>query len=216
MHSPRDWLQNLTLDLILVLQVLRTSRVLPSHGGGKNLFSDLSKFNDEVNSDNFDFDLSAISSMPSLPTKRTARSGTRTSFADSSEHRKYVDDVLKEELGAMHVGLRKFDGSYFGGVADLETVSVAFFKQCIKGSTPLFDDGWTGWPKDANQVDVLDWFARFSDSLSTFPEVYKSSPVRQRRPLTRPNEPIVGSIAKRKMDVGVVNDSKAKKNSRWP
>ncbi|KAJ0100707.1 hypothetical protein J7T55_008968 [Diaporthe amygdali] len=39
----REELQNLTLDLILALHGLRTSRVLSSRGGGKNVFSDLSK-----------------------------------------------------------------------------------------------------------------------------------------------------------------------------
>ncbi|KAJ0100645.1 hypothetical protein J7T55_014713, partial [Diaporthe amygdali] len=43
-------------------------------------------------------------------------------------------------LGVMYVGLRNFDGTYFGDVADLDTASEAFSKQCIKGSTPLFDD----------------------------------------------------------------------------
>ncbi|KAH7118143.1 hypothetical protein B0J13DRAFT_652576, partial [Dactylonectria estremocensis] len=64
-----------------------------------------------------------------------------SSFANSSEHRKYVDDVLKEELGPMYVGLRNFHETYFGDVADLETASEAFFKQCQEGSNPLFDEG---------------------------------------------------------------------------
>lgn len=82
------------------------------------------------------------------------------------------------------------------------------------GSPDRYDDGWTGWPKDANQDDVLTWFAGFSLKLSTFAEGYKSNQVRQRRPLARPNEPIDGSFAKRKMDIGFVNDSKARKDSR--
>ncbi|OAA54288.1 Protein kinase-like domain protein [Niveomyces insectorum RCEF 264] len=138
-----------------------------------------------------------------------------SSFVNSSEHRKYVDGVLKEELGPMYVGLRDFDQTYFGGVADLETASEAFFEQCTRGNDPLFDQGWTGWPIDANQDGVLNWFAGFSERLSTFAEAFKSSPVRQRRPLARPNEPIDGSIAKRKMDIGFVNDVKARKDSRY-
>ncbi|KAI1778471.1 hypothetical protein F4818DRAFT_406175 [Hypoxylon cercidicola] len=114
----------------------------------------------------------------------------------------------------MYVGLRDFDQTYFGDVVDLETATQAFYRQCTKGSDPLFDGGWTGWPKDANQDDVLNWFAGFSERLSTFPEAYKSYPVRHRRPLARPNEPIDGCVAKRKMDVGFVNDSRARKDSR--
>ncbi|KAL1856459.1 hypothetical protein Daus18300_010726 [Diaporthe australafricana] len=218
---------------------LRTSRVLSSRGKGKNLFSDLSKFNATVNSDHFDFDyirplLDAVltdkadneiwdqvyaavteSTPPPRPTasslQETPWLRNTSSFANSSEHCKYMNDVLKEKLGFMYVGLRNFDRTYFGNVADLESASEAFFKQCMKGSNPLFDDGWTGWPKDANQDDVLSWFAKISDSMSTFAETYKSSPVCQQRPLARPNEPIDSSISKRKMDVGFVDDSKAKK-----
>jgi len=49
-------LQNLTIDLLLGLQTLRASRLLRSSGSGKNLFSDLSRLNSAVNSDDFDLD----------------------------------------------------------------------------------------------------------------------------------------------------------------
>ncbi|KAB5511463.1 hypothetical protein GE09DRAFT_932421, partial [Coniochaeta sp. 2T2.1] len=51
-----DDLQNLTLDLLLALQGLRASRLLCSSGSGKNLFSDLSRLNSLVNSDDFELD----------------------------------------------------------------------------------------------------------------------------------------------------------------
>lgn len=141
-----------------------------------------------------------------------------SSFVNSSEHRKYVGDVLKEELGgALYVGLRDFEQTYFGDVVDLETVSEAFFEQCIKGDDPLFDDGWTGWPENTNQDDVLNWFTGFSEKLSIFAEDYKSTAIGPRRLLARPNQPIDGSIAIRKMDVGFVSDIKVnetKKNLR--
>ncbi|RSL43016.1 hypothetical protein CEP51_016410 [Fusarium floridanum] len=137
-----------------------------------------------------------------------------SSFANSSEHRKYVDDVLKEELGSMYVGLRNFHETYFGDVPGLEMASDAFFKQCQEGSNPLFDSGWGGWPEDAKQDDVLSWFADFSEKLTAFAQGNTSIPTRERRPLAKPNEPIDGSIGKRKMDVGFVNDAEAKKDSR--
>lgn len=55
-----------------------------------------------------------------------------------------MDDVLKEELGSMYVGLRDFEQTFFRDVADLETASEAFFKQCKIDNDPLFDDSWTG------------------------------------------------------------------------
>ncbi|RYC78653.1 hypothetical protein BFJ63_vAg18473 [Fusarium oxysporum f. sp. narcissi] len=238
-------LQNLVVDLLLALQGLRISRLLRSSGSGKNLLSDLSRLNAAVNLDDFDLDRikpllrltladkpddaliwnlvydAVTESTP--PPRVTASSLQQTpwlrntsSFANSSEHRKYVDDVLKEELGPMYVGLRNFHDTYFRGVTDLETASQAFFKQCLEGSDPLFEGGWKGWPKDANQDDVLSWFADFSEKLATFADGHKSVRTHRhrRRPLAKPNEPIDGSVGKRKMDVGFMNDPQARKDSR--
>ncbi|KAJ2891329.1 hypothetical protein MKZ38_000560 [Zalerion maritima] len=138
-----------------------------------------------------------------------------TRFANSSEYRKYVDNVLKEELGPIYIGLRNFHETYFGDVADLEVISKVFFEQCMGGSDPLYNGSWKGWPKDANQDNVLSWFADFSEKLAAFAESYKSIPTRQRRSLAKPNKPINGSTAKHKMDVGFINDPKARKTSRY-
>jgi serine/threonine protein kinase len=138
-----------------------------------------------------------------------------SSFANSSEHRKYVDDVLKEELGSMYVGLRGFHETYFGGVADLKTASEVFFEQCQQGSSPRFDDGWQGWPAGAKQDDVLSWFTDFSEELATFAEGRKPTPTRRRRPLAKPNDAIDGSTGKRKMDIGFVDIAKTRKDSKY-
>jgi hypothetical protein len=106
-----------------------------------------------------------VSSLQQTPWVRNT-----SSFANSSERRKYVDDVLKEELGSMYVGLRNFHDTYFGEVADLEAASDAFFRECQEGNDPLFDDGWRGWPEDAKQEDVLSWFADLSEKLTAFAE----------------------------------------------
>ncbi|KAL2175530.1 uncharacterized protein P884DRAFT_286564 [Thermothelomyces heterothallicus CBS 202.75] len=136
------------------------------------------------------------------------------SFANSSEHRKYVDSVLKEELGPMYVDLRDFHKTYFGSVRNLETASKTFFEDCLEGSNPLFSNGWRGWPKEAKQDDVLSWFADFTEKLAAFAESYDSAPAYKRRPLAKPNKPIAGSVGKRKMDIGFVNDPSAGKHSR--
>ena len=49
-----------------------------------------------------------------------------------------MDDVLKEELGPIYIGLRDFHDTYFGGVADLEPAAEAFFEQCLEGSSCTF------------------------------------------------------------------------------
>jgi hypothetical protein len=89
-----------------------------------------------------------------------------SSFANSSEYRKNVDIVLRDELGAMYVGLPRFHEIFFGRVAGLETASEAVFKKCMEGSEPLFDNGWSGWPTDANQDGVLTWFAEMSENTN--------------------------------------------------
>jgi hypothetical protein len=45
----------------------------------------------------------------------------------------------------------------------------------MEGSNPLFSEGWSGWPKDANQDDVLSWFADLCEKLAAFAEDYKST-----------------------------------------
>lgn len=202
--------------------------------------SELSRLNTAVTSDDFDLDRikpllkSAITGDPddvwgqvykavteSTPPPQAIASSVQqtpwlrntSGFANSSEYRKDVDRVLRDELGAMYVGLPRFREAFFGRVAGLETASEAVFKKCMEGSEPLFSNGWSGWPTDANQDDVLSWFAKLNERLATFAEEYNSTPT-HRRPLAQPNKPIQGSTAERKLDVGFVDDPKAGKDSR--
>ncbi|RMI96310.1 hypothetical protein CDV36_016325, partial [Fusarium kuroshium] len=120
--------QDLASSLLSALQILSTTRLLPSKAGRGTLRSDLLKLISAAASDNFDFDRvkpllkSALASEPdaliwdqvydavteSTPPPRPIASSLQqtpwlrntSSFANSSEHRKYVDDVLKEELGS--------------------------------------------------------------------------------------------------------------------
>ncbi|KAL7621880.1 hypothetical protein AAE478_007380 [Parahypoxylon ruwenzoriense] len=238
----REDVQDLVLNLLSALQILPAARLLPSRTGHGTLRGDLLRLNSTVGSDDFDSDgikplLNVVLTdkpdreiwdtvyntvTESTPPPRPIASSLQqtpwlrntSSFANSSEYRIYVDGVLKEELGPMYVGLRNFHEIYFGDIADLDAISEAFFRQCMEGSNPLFDAGWRGWPKDANQENVLSWFADFSEKLAAFAEGYKPSSIRLRRPLAKPNVPIDGSIAKRKLDVGFVNDPEAKKDSK--
>ncbi|KAJ4310487.1 hypothetical protein N0V84_010943 [Fusarium piperis] len=238
-------LRNLTLPLLIALQSHTASGLLHATTGSGALRSDILRLIAAVASDFFDFDRlkpllkAALADhlddtlvwnrvydavTESTPPPRPAASSLQqtpwlrntSSFANSSEHRKYVDDVLKEELGPMYVGLCNFYDTYFGGVADLQMASQTFFNQCQEDSDPLFEDGWKGWPKDANQDDVLSWFADFSEKLAVFADGFKSIPAHRprRRPLAKPHQPIDGSVAKRKMDVGFVDDPQAGKDSR--
>ncbi|KAL2187716.1 hypothetical protein L209DRAFT_708640 [Thermothelomyces heterothallicus CBS 203.75] len=137
-----------------------------------------------------------------------------SSFANSSEYHQYMDKVLKAELGPIYIGIPRFCETYFGGVAGLEAASKAVFHKCTEGSNPLFSKGWSGWPSDANQDNVLSWLADISEKLAVLAEGYKLTPTRRRRPLAQPNKPIQGSTTERKLDVGFVDDPEAGKDSR--
>ncbi|KAF7861835.1 hypothetical protein EAF04_007717 [Stromatinia cepivora] len=243
-------LQIITLVLLSALQTFSAARLLRSRSGKTlssgliNLNSAI-----DSDPDDFDFDCikpllnAALAVNPddmliwdqvynvvteSTPPPRSIASHLQqtpllrntSSFPNSFEHRKYVDNILKEELGPMYVDIEDFHDIYFGDIVDLEMVSAAVFKMCMENDNdndPLFCKGWNGWPEDANQDDVLDWFAKISDKLAAFAKGYKSTPIRQRRPLARPNTPINGSPAIRKLDVGFVgfvNDPEATKDSK--
>ncbi|KAK2761092.1 hypothetical protein CKAH01_16387 [Colletotrichum kahawae] len=237
-------LRDLTLPLLSVLQGHIISRYLPSKSGHGNLQRDLLRLISAAASDNFDFDRvipllkaalsktlddfavwdeadSAVSE--STPPPRSIASSLQqtpwlhntSSFANSSEHRRYVDNVLKEELGTMYVGLPGFRDAYFRGVVGLEAASEEFFDQCLYGSDPYFQDGWKGWPQDANEDSVLKWLTVFIERLAAFADAQESNTTHQRRLLTQPNTPMQGSAAGRKLDVGFVNNLKADQGSRY-
>lgn len=181
-------LRNLALHLLSSLQSFAVAGLLLSETGRGTLRSDLLRLISAVASDDFDFDRikpllevvvvgSAHDTLvweqvyhavtESTPPPRPIASSVQqtpwirntSSFANSSEYRQDVDKVLKLELGPLYVGLRHFRETFFGGVAGLDAVSKAVFEKCTEGSKPLFHNGWNGWPKDANQDDVLSWFA---------------------------------------------------------
>ncbi|KAG6099807.1 hypothetical protein E4U30_006003 [Claviceps sp. LM220 group G6] len=68
--------------------------------------------------------------------------------ANSSEHRKDVDHLMREELGQIHVGIPHLLQAFFPHhVYDLRKESRDFFKKCKRGRTPSYkDDTWTDWP----------------------------------------------------------------------
>lgn len=132
-------LQKLAIVILSALQGLRASRLLPAEKGGNILVNDLSTLVSTITSDDSDFvirriqpllqDALAVKSdgviwrqvynavtehttppqtIASFP-QQTPWLRNKSSFVDSSEHRKHVDGVLKEELGPLYVGLRDFE-----------------------------------------------------------------------------------------------------------
>ncbi|KAM7218492.1 hypothetical protein V8F06_006096 [Rhypophila decipiens] len=237
---------DLLFDLLETLRNIPTTRLLPSKTGRDTLRNHLLKLLSALAFKDFDFDrikplLNAAladhqddpliwalvydavteSTPPPGPvacsSQQTPGLRNTSSFANSSEHREYVDNVLRQEFGPMYVGLRGCYKTYFGHVLGLEDASEAFFEDCLGGSDPFFDNSWMGWPEEAKQDDVhhvLRWFAGFTEKLAVFAESYNSGLITKLRLLARPDKPIAGSVGKPKMDIGFIDDPRARKDYR--
>ncbi|KAH7031009.1 LOW QUALITY PROTEIN: uncharacterized protein B0I36DRAFT_322999, partial [Microdochium trichocladiopsis] len=230
------------LLLLSAIHVLPAARLLRS-SRGRSLFTELPKLSVAIGSDDFDLNRltpllkAALADTPddseiweevsqvvaeSTPPPRLIASSLQqtpwlhntSGFANSSEYRRDVDRVLKQELGPLYVGLRRLPEVFFGRVPGLDAASQVVFTKCVEGNDPLFCGGWTGWPKDANQDSVLEWFSSISQKLASFTEEILPAPTHGRRPLAQPNQPILDSTAERKLDIGFVDDPNALKDTR--
>ncbi|KAI1680672.1 hypothetical protein KJE20_09523 [Pyrenophora tritici-repentis] len=239
-------LKDLAVHLITALQGLPVARSLPSVAGRGTLRSDLLRLELSTEADNFDierikpllravlehepdevvwnrvYDAVTESTPPPCPTssfQQTPLSINTGSFANSTEHRKHVDDVLKEELGYLYVGIPGFFKAFFEDVPGLRPAAEAVFKKCKEGESPLYqvESGWQGWPEGAKEKDVLSWFAPLIDQLLDFAEEHMPGSHGRRRPLAQPHRPLQGSAADRKLDIGFVDDPNAGVDSkcRW-
>ncbi|KAL2363317.1 hypothetical protein RJZ56_003744 [Blastomyces dermatitidis] len=154
---------------------------------------------------------------PNFPSIQTPRSHTTSSLVNSSEHRKSIDSVLKEELlGVLHPDIPGFFEAVFGEVEGLDSTARAVFDTCKAGEEPLYTEerGWTGWPENAAEKCVLDWLVKIIGTLVHFAEERDPTQNIHRRPLAQPTCPVDGSTAKRKLDVGFVDDPNATENTR--
>ncbi|KAI0912631.1 hypothetical protein F4823DRAFT_580547 [Ustulina deusta] len=149
----------------------------------------------------------AISSFLQTPWRLTT-----SSIVNSSEKRDQIDKLLSEELGVMYVDVPNFYEAFFGSIPELETASEDIFQKCTQGTQPLFRQGWTGWPEDAKQDSVLSWLADVVEHFLQWARDYRPT---MRRPLAQPDTPLEGSVAKRKLDVGLVDDPKADKAAKY-
>ena len=57
------------------------------------------------------------------------------------KHRKYIDNVLKKELGPLYIGIPGLYKVFFRGVKGLKEASAAVFKKCKEGDNLLYTKG---------------------------------------------------------------------------
>ena len=55
-----------------------------------------------------------------------------------SKHRKYIDDVLKKELGPLYIGIPGLYKIFFKGVKGLKKARATIFKKYKEGDNPLY------------------------------------------------------------------------------
>ncbi|KAI3335336.1 hypothetical protein F4824DRAFT_154441 [Ustulina deusta] len=233
-------LRNLALSLLPSLQNHQISRLLPSRTGRGTLRNDLLRL--ELSLDSGEIDLNRIRPLltailtnasdteiweqvyhavtESTPPRKAISSFLQTpwrlttsSIVNSSEKRDQMDKLLSDELGVMYVDVPNFYEAFWGGIPQLETASEEIFQKCTQGPQPLFQQGWTGWPGDAKQESVLVWLADIVERFLQWAQEYR--PTTTRRPLAQPDTPLEGSVAKRKLDVGLVDDPKADKAGKY-
>ena len=86
-----------------------------------------------------------------------------------SEYRKYIDYILKEELGPLYIGVPSLYKVFFRGVEGLKEASTIIFKKCKEGDNLLYTKGsWHNWPKGVKKYKVLKWFNKLIISFLDF------------------------------------------------
>ena len=93
-----------------------------------------------------------------------------------SKYRKYVDYILKEELGPFYIGIPSVYKAFFRGVEGFKEASAAVFKKCKEGDNLLYaESGWHNWPKSVKQDNILEWFNNLIKSFLGFIEEHGSA-----------------------------------------
>ncbi|GKZ54720.1 hypothetical protein AnigIFM49718_010539 [Aspergillus niger] len=225
--------KSISLDLVVALQALPASRVLPPVAGRQNLLSDLIILTSRINANEFQFEnliplLHAILSresddgiwdkvyaavaestphpQPASYFKHIPYSHSTNASPNFNDHVDDIDAILEEELGSIFTDAPGFDEAYFGAVEDLKEVAAVVFDKLRKHDGPLYDDriGWHGWPEITEEQRVLDWLIEMVGRIRSLAAEEKFLTHGSRNILALPNRPIPGSTTPRKLDIGFV------------
>ena len=137
---------------------------------------------------------------------QTPFSFNTSTFENSSEYRKHVDPILKEELhGNMELDHPDFIPAFFEGVPQLGTMTASVFRMCQERDPPLYkeESGWVDLV-DFKEEAVLDWFRTVVDHFLCFAKSAGFQPSDRRTLSLTPTKPLEGSVAQRTLDIGIV------------
>ena len=147
------------------------------------------------------------------------------SFADASEHRRQVDDVLREELlPTLRIDVSDFIPVVFGRIPRLGELAEMVFDRCQEEDTRfcIKGSGWTEWPTSAQEDLVLEWLQELMKHFIAWTNGVH--PATSRQIYKGPSTYLDGSPIKRKMDVGIMGrhgnkddraDEKTRPKSSW-
>jgi len=147
----------------------------------------------------------SASSTPSF--QQTPWSFSTGSFTDTSDLRKHVDPILKNELESnLIINHSELFDAFFGEIPRLSEMAAAVLERCKEAGTQLYkeDVGWIEWPEDCEESRVLNWLRQHINHFTQFADEQGFQPPTRRRCFTTPHKPIPGSISKRKLDVGIM------------
>jgi serine/threonine protein kinase len=137
-----------------------------------------------------------------------------STFSKSTEYQRYLDTVIEQELGSLHVGLHDLHETFFGGMSDLEEVSKLVFQSCSKGDSPLYDRQRGVWLCPGDIVDSS-WFSNAVKRVVNLAKEFwpDDAPLRL---FARPLKQFEGLIEEQKLDIGMVGDSRAEYYFKYP
>ena len=127
-------------------------------------------------------------------------------FKDTSEHRKQVNDVLKEELlPSLRIDIPDFTHAVFGLIPRLDELARTVFDLCQEGDAPLYTEGsgWARWPRSAKEELVLEWLQELVERFMVWVNERGVHAAARRQIYQGPGIYLDGSPVKRKMDVGI-------------
>lgn len=124
---------------------------------------------------------------------------------NTSELRGERDDVLNQELGNIFVNVANFRQAYFS-IDSLDRVATLVFERCTQGDSPLFSDGWAGWPQNSEEKHVFAWFSNLIEKLVQMARSVDPDLQLQRLPRlrTKSRQDITDSTTGHMMDIGYV------------
>ncbi|KAL2803187.1 hypothetical protein BJX63DRAFT_437204 [Aspergillus granulosus] len=236
--------QLLMVNLISALQYLPDIESPPSASGRDNLLSDLLQLTMRISSNNFEVGqakllLKAVlgkqpdssiwkqlytilpeSTPPPSAAKlvdQTPHQHATSSLVNSSEFRYNFNNILREELSSVYIGVPGFHNAFFSQIQGLQDTAAAVFAKCKEGENPLFtkDIGWSGWPADAKEKNIIDWLDKLVCKLQGLAVQAGSPKVTSRTFFAQPTKALQGSTADRKLDIAFIQKIDNNPNNAW-